>query len=105
MGVEGTKKANVVRQSTSITHPSSGINNTKREREERRGKAINGTLITMHAATLAHIREEEARFIRTHPHRRDDGMRCRLIRVEVAGVFASSLPDRLIGARVMCAKA
>ena len=53
VGVEGTKKANVVRQSASITHPSSGINNTKRE------KAINGPLITMHPATLAHIREEE----------------------------------------------
>ena len=82
VGVEGTKKANVVRQSASITHPSSGINNTKRE------KAINGPLITMHAATLAHIREEEAHFIRTLPHRRDDGMRYRLIHVEVAGVFA-----------------
>ena len=35
VGVEGTKKANVVRQSASITHPSSGINNTKREGDKR----------------------------------------------------------------------
>ena len=38
VGVEGTKKANVVRQSASITHPSSGINNTKREREREEGR-------------------------------------------------------------------